>query len=325
MAGTLIQTQRPGGPQGEQQVQFRAMNTDIDLRVWPSAQNGCGAVARALLRAQSFLRDAERRLTRFDPASELSAINRGGPVRVSQLTFKVVSAAQEAAYATSGLFDPTVLGVLMEAGYDRSFETLAEAQVDARAAGKSFGSRYAEVQLNVRQRTVEVPVGVTLDLGGIAKGWLADAVARRLWRYGAVLADLGGDIALAGIPPTAPVSEIEVADPFGGDIPLAVLRLRRGGVATSGITKRRWRTASGWQHHLIDPRTGRPSESDLAAVTVVAPTAVAAEVAAKAVLLLGATTGAAALEASPELAGLLVRRDGTVLTTAGFDRYCVAA
>ncbi|MCX6021830.1 MAG: FAD:protein FMN transferase [Chloroflexi bacterium] len=214
--------------------------------------------------------------------------------------------------------------MLMAAGYDHSFEALTDGAVQPMAHGPIVAGGFGGVRLNVRRRTVQLPDGGGLDLGGIAKGWLADVLAQRLGRYGAALADLGGDIAVGGETDGGSGWEVEISDPFGGDQPLAVLRLRGGGVATSGVLKRRWRSGDGWRHHLIDPRTGRSSESDVAAVTVVAPSAAVAEVAAKAVLLLGATAGAAALEASPEMAGLLVLHDGTAVNTAGFERFCAA-
>ncbi|MBI4498444.1 MAG: FAD:protein FMN transferase [Chloroflexi bacterium] len=299
---------------------FPAMNTDIDLRLWPAPK--CAAAARrALARAAAFVRTAEARLSRFDPASEIARLNRGERGPVSPLTYRIVAAALASARATGGLFDPTVYGVLLAAGYDRSFPALKEGAASAPVEAGRLAGRYRDVALDPHTRTIRLPPGVGLDLGGIAKGWLADAVARRLGRHGAALADLGGDIAVAGAPPGCDGWEVEVADPDERGRPLVVLCLRSGGVATSGVLRRRWQTDQGWQHHLIDPRTGLPARTDLSAVTVVAPTATAAEVAAKAALLLGSAAGQRALESSPGLAGLLVQRDGTVRTTEGFDAY----
>jgi thiamine biosynthesis lipoprotein len=83
-----------------------------------------------------------------------------------------------------------------------------------------------------------------------------------------------------------------------------------GGVATSGILHRHWQTSRGWQHHLIDPRSGRPATTDLVSVTVLGPSAAAAEVMAKAILLLG-RGGAAALARDPRFSGVLVPAEGT--------------
>jgi thiamine biosynthesis lipoprotein len=174
------------------------------------------------------------------------------------------------------------------------------------------------MRLDAATRTVTLPAGVGLDLGGIAKGWLADLVAERLLRYGAALADLGGDIAVRGLPPDADAWYIDVEGPAGAV--LGRLRLAGdGGVATSGVTRRRCRTAAGAQHHLIDPRTGRPALTDLLSVSVIAPSAAMAEVAAKGALLLGSALGQAALAAAPELGGVLVQRDGRVTLVGGVE------
>ncbi len=169
-----------------------------------------------------------------------------------------------------------------------------------------------------RAATLRVAAGVGLDLGGIAKGWLADAVVRRLQRYGAALADLGGDIALGGTPPAPDAWEIDVANPRDDARVLGRLRLRGGGVATSGVLGRRWVTANGIQHHIIDPRTGHPTITDLLTVTVAAPSATTAEVAAKAALLLGVKEGCRALAMSDHLAGVLMPVQGPPLVIGAF-------
>ncbi len=269
---------------------FHGFGTEVCVQLWPRTEREHEA-AQALQRAVALLRRAERRLSRFDPRSDISRVNRqaGQPVRVTRLTRQLVAEALAAAHATGGLFDPTVLRAVQAAGYDRDFALLAEAGAVATDAPPAERARFRAVEIDQAAGTVRVPAGAGLDLGGIAKGWLADAAVRRLRRYGAALADLGGDIAVAGEPPDGQAWEVEVADPWERPQPLGVLRLRPGmaGVATSGVLRRRWRTPSGPQHHIIDPRTGRPASGDLVQVTVVAPSAAAAEVAATAALLLG--------------------------------------
>jgi thiamine biosynthesis lipoprotein len=240
--------------------------------------------------------------------SELSRLNRraGTPVRVSRLLFGLATDALTAARATDGLFDPTVQRALLAAGYSTTFARIGEGS-DANTPPGTKPGRYREVILDAARQTVMLPAGVGLDLGGIAKGWLADAVVRRLGRFGAAAVDLGGDCAF-----TAPGAHvlpwlIEIADPWADGQPLAELTLDRGGgVATSGIVRRRWWTSQGWRHHLIDPRNGQPAATDLASVTVLAPSAAAAEVMAKVVLLLGREQGTRALDRRAAFAGLLV-------------------
>jgi thiamine biosynthesis lipoprotein len=156
-----------------------------------------------------------------------------------------------------------------------------------------------------------LPRGVGVDLGGIAKGWLADVVLRRLRPLGTALVDLGGDCAFTTPGPGEPPWVVDIADPWSAGRSLADLVVSRGGgVATSGIVRRRWWAHRGWQHHLIDPRRGKPATTDLASVSILGPSAAAAEVTAKVILLLGRERGATVLAGAHRFGGLLVPFDG---------------
>jgi len=167
---------------------FKGLGTTIELRVWP--QTGREQLAAgSLAHAARFLRQAEARLSRFDPEAELSRLNRGTrtPRRVSRLTFAVIRAALSAAEATDGLFDPTILQALLAAGYDRSFDKLRDRSGSSGSlvnAEAPLCGQWRAIRLDSAARTVWLPPGVGLDLGGIAKGWLADRVLEGLRRAG---------------------------------------------------------------------------------------------------------------------------------------------
>ena len=290
---------------------WTGFGSTVELRLWPWPSRAAAGALR-LAQSAAFLRRAEQRFSRFRPASELSRLNRraGTAVQVSRPLFRLITAALAAARATDGLFDPTVERALRAAGYTTSF---AQLEVE-RGVGDALDpepGRYRDVILDAPRHTVTLPPGVGLDFGGIAKGWLADAVLRRLRPYGAAVVDLGGDCAFTAPGPDAAPWLIEVADPWVEGRSLAAIGLTRGGgVAMSGIVRRSWLTSHGRQHHLIDPRRGRPSITDLASVTILGPSATAAEVMAKAVLLLGREEGMRALARRTRFAGLLVPLDG---------------
>lgn len=170
--------------------------------------------------------------------------------------------------------------------------------------------------LNDRMMSVTLSPGASVDLGGFAKGWSADQLSAMLLkegvRTGAI--DAGGDIVLWGCPPGG--WEIGVASPFAPDRDLLSLRIGgAAGVATSSRLKRRWRDESGAErHHLLDPRTSLPADTDLVQATVLAPTLTEAEVYAKCLLILGSEEGIPWLRARrPGCAYVAVREDGTVL------------
>jgi thiamine biosynthesis lipoprotein len=212
--------------------------------------------------------DWERTFSRFRPDSELVRVNATDSevVAVTPLFARVVRTARAAAAATNGLVDPTLGRAIEAAGYDRDFGELEDAApIGPTAPGCWRAIRMAGVLLSR-------PRGVRLDLNGVVKALAVDEAARLVGRDGFVAA--GGDVAVTGA--------AVVALPGGGSV-----RLLRGGMATSGSTYRRWMRGGALQHHLIDPRTGRPNPSCWTQVTVAAGSCVAADVAAKAAFLLG--------------------------------------
>jgi thiamine biosynthesis lipoprotein len=100
--------------------------------------------------------------------------------------------------------------------------------------------------------------------------------------------------------------------------------LGRCGVATSGRNYRRWQRGGAWKHHIIDPRTGEPAETDVLSATVIAPTVLEAEVAAKVVLILGSREGLAWLGAKPNYAGLVVLEDGQIVRGPRINPYLIS-
>jgi FAD:protein FMN transferase len=253
-----------------------------------------GATAREAEAIERIFQARDRQFSRFREDSELSRVNRSPReiVTVSKTFGQMVERALVAAAATRGLVDPTLAGALAAAGYDRDFDELGPRAEPARSGA---AGRWRAVSMV--GRLLVRPVGLELDLNGVVKGQTVDEAVGLLSGDGFVTA--GGDYAGHG--------EFDVALPGGGDS----VRVTRGGLATSGTTKRRWLRAGVWQHHLIDPRSGRPAESPWAEVTVSAGTCLEADVAAKAAFLLG-HDGPAWLDAR-RLAGRFLPDDGPAL------------
>jgi thiamine biosynthesis lipoprotein len=264
----------------------------------------------------------ERRLSRFLDDSELSLINRAsGQVHlVSPVMAEVIQAALNAAEVSEGIVVPTILEALEAAGYDRSFDQIPPRQ-DATQGAPSFVGNWLEIEFNSRARSLRTPKGVRLDLGGVAKGWAADRAAGRLSRFGPAMVDAGGDIAVSGPKLDGRPWAIGVADPRSQDGQLALLKITRGGVATSGRDYRRWKVNGDWRHHLIDPRTGQPAITDVFSVTVVAPSVREAEIAAKVVAVLGSQEGLDWLDRRNSVAGLLVLETEEVLQSRGMKPF----
>lgn len=230
---------------------------------------GIDVGADTLERAQAWTLRMHDRLTRFEPSSEVSRLNasRGRPFAVSPELEALLRESLRAFELSGGLVNVAVLPALLAAGYARDF-----------AAGPTARAEPPRIPplpevLHLRPGEARL-VGVgAVDLGGIAKGWLADRLAERLGDN--VVVNLCGDLFARG------GGETGEGWPVGfGD---KTLLLKDLGAATSGTTKRAW--AGG--HHLIDPRTGLPAQSDLREASVLASTATDAEIFAKVALLLG--------------------------------------
>ncbi|HEU4973646.1 MAG TPA: FAD:protein FMN transferase [Baekduia sp.] len=278
------------------EIAFPAMGSQLRFVVDAPLDPGGPPDAAALAGARAWLERAAAQLSRFRDDSELSRLNADprAVVPAGPLLRDAVRAALWAAGRSGGLVDPTLAGALVAAGYARSRAGVAPADLSSalaaapapRAARPDPRERWRRVR--VTDRAVARPPGVALDVGGTAKGLLADRLAARLARrYGRVAVDCGGDIRAAGAAVPARPFALEARHPSTGEL-LGGLALGDGAAATSGIDVNLWQRADGsFAHHLLDPSTGAAAWSGLVGVTALAPTALEAEVLAKTALLRG--------------------------------------
>lgn len=279
---------------------LRAMGTSVILHAPEETQPE--AFAAAVRTVEGVFVEGELRFSRFRGESELSHVNReaGAWTAVSPAFEALLRASLSAAERSDGLFDPTVLGALVAAGYDRDFdEVVAGARIALRPG--TPGGRWRDIDLAPGR--VRLPEGVGIDLGGIAKGWAVDRAAAAALDAGLAwaLVGAGGDLRVVG---AAPDLAVTIQDPeVRGESCLRVA-LREGAIATSSVTRRRWGAD---RHHLIDPRTGLPADTGVLQASAWAPTCAAAEVAAKVLLFRGA-------DALSDTPGVVVLAEGDVVT-----------
>ncbi len=299
--------------------EFRAMGSHMLAVYDGDAQQ----VNPLLAQVPQWFEEWEQIFSRFRPDSELSRLNQGAgrEVPVSPTFWEVLQLALDAANQSGGLVTPATLDALVAAGYDRTFDDVLASGAGRDVVTSKPVPNWREIRLDPRKRTVLLPPGVRLDLGGIVKGWAADQAAARLGRNGPALVDAGGDIAVSGPLRDGSPWPIGVADPHAPDQQIALLAIKTGGVATSGRDYRRWRQNGKEAHHIIDPRTGQPAQTDVLSATVIGPSAAQAEVAAKAALILGSREGLRWLQARPEYAGLLALDNGRVLRSPNLSDY----
>ena len=276
---------------------FRAMGSDFELFVRPSS----GGASEAFDAVEAEVERLEQIMSRFRPGSELARLNRAGALEVSPDLARVIELALAARERTAGRFDPCVHDALVAAGYDRTFT-----QVASDGAGRARVAPSCGGDISVDGLRIELENGARLDLGGIGKGYAAERAADILAAAGPCLVDAGGDIAVRG----------GHAWPVGVETGEGVvtLALESGALATSGSDRRRWIRDGEERHHLIDPRTGRSSLSDVLRVTVFADNAVEAEVLAKHLFLGGANEAAESGSSA-----IVVTRTGATIYTGGFS------
>jgi thiamine biosynthesis lipoprotein len=228
-----------------------------------------------------------------------------------------VGAGIWAARRSGGLVDPTLVRALEHCGYDHSLDgeapaSLREALAHAparRAARPDPAAHWRQIEVDDEAGTVSRPPGVMIDTGGTGKGLCADAVAVHLGGYARFVVDCGGDICVGGIGAQLTPYEIDIEHPLT-HIPIATVRVSRGGIATSGLNVRIWRRRDGsFAHHLLDPSTGSPVWSGLIGATALAGSALEAETLSKMALLQGPD---GAREVLAAYGGLIVLDDGAV-------------
>jgi FAD:protein FMN transferase len=233
--------------------------------------------------------------SRFDPDSELVALNasQGHWFVPSDDLFDIVDRCAGAYRMTAGAFDPTVIESLERLGYDRTFSTVADDAADEPNLTSAPG--FGCVELDTVGRRIRFPEGVRLDLGGIGKGVAADRIAAFTIASGArsVCVSLGGDLHVAGVPSETGGWPLPIEQPLHRSGEFATVRLARGGMVTSTSFERSWRRGGRTYHHIVDPRTGDSSRTDVVAAVVTHDSTATAEVLAKAAMVVGSAAGEA--------------------------------
>lgn len=278
---------------------FRAMNTDW----WITAPD---AARPALEEAEGLVRESEERYSRFRPNSLVSQLNTERHVEDRELA-ALVRRSMEIGRATGGAFDIRVGAAVAAAGYDRSFEMLPSALDEDRVAPP-----VQMLGVTVDGDSVTLDGVGAVDFGGIAKGRTIDRVAEafEVAGIGNYLIDGGGDIRAAGVDRDGRPWVVGVGEGLA-------VRLTSGAVCTSSTLRRRWTTATGTAHHIIDPARSMPAVEVVTSAVAVAADAATADAMATAVI-----ASAPALVAAPLLgAEVLMERGGVWEMTSGMEGW----
>jgi FAD:protein FMN transferase len=301
-------------------IEFRAMNTPVMI-----AAEGEGAIP-GMYATKTFIDECEQRFSRFLPASEVTELNHsaGDWLQVSDELMEMLQLSMKYHYETHGIFDPSILTDLKQVGYDRSMDEIKTNGVSVPSGISKRTSRpaFREMSFDLAENRVRLPYRMEIDLGGIAKGWIVEKAAQLLHRYVDICGvSAGGDILFIGQPLAGLDWDVYLENPRSPTEMLAQLHIPAGAVATSSIMKRTWSQGEKVRHHLIDPRTGEPAQTDWLSVTVISPSVITADVYSKAILMAGAQELPTLLNGRQDLTFIAVDSEGNLSGSPSYKEY----
>ncbi|MBR6555915.1 MAG: FAD:protein FMN transferase [Clostridia bacterium] len=266
------------------------------------------------------LGELERRLSRTVDASEIARANRAGgaPTAISDDTAELLRLALSFSELSGGKFDITVCPAssLWDFG-------AAEPAIPSSGALSEAVSRIGYEMVSLSGNTLTLSGGAELDLGGIAKGYIADRIAEQLKaaEKERAIVNLGGNVVVFGGKADGTPFTVGIQKPFGASGETALtLCLTDGAVATSGTYERCFTRDGILYHHILDPETGMPASTGLSSVTVITGSSAEADALSTVCFLLGETEGMALIEERTDTEAVFIREDGSVLLSSGLSR-----
>lgn len=267
------------------------------------------------------LREIEQKMTINQAGSEIDDVNAQAgkqAVAVSADTFAVVKRAIEYAEISSGAFDPTIQPIV---SLWRIGSPEARLPAPGEIATKLPLVDYRMVQLNPEQRTIFLPhEGMGLDLGGIAKGYAADeavAILRNNNVRNAIIS-LGGNVYTMGNNPSKQPWRIGVQDPEDErNIFIAVIETSDETLVTSGAYERALEVDGQRYHHILNPATGYPAETDVLSSTIVTTKSIDADALSTSLFILGREQGLQLIEQLPGIEAVVIDLNHQVYLSSG--------
>lgn len=267
----------------------KALGSEVVLTVVAVQNSKIDAIFKKMWQQ---IQDFEQRFSRFKTDSELSIFNAfaGGHVAVSPEFNALLTTSYSMARTTNGLYNPFILPALQRAGYKGSWPTpdIADSKLDY------VDRKVADWHdIEISDSWAMIPSNAAIDFGGIGKGFLLDELGESLHAQGIqnFWLSLGGDILCAGFDAPGTPWKIAIQDSRHEQVTATFVTNdgKTMAVATSGVTKRKGVGESGGWHHIIDPRTNAPANTDVLTATVCAMSATEADVYAKCLVVTGST------------------------------------
>ncbi len=284
------------------------LDTTCSITVYDTADKAAADSALTAVAAD------EKRWSRTDGASEISRLNRGDTANVSDDTAALLRTALMWSERTDGAFDITTAPLT-----DAWKTAEQEGALPSDAALQDALTHVGFDRLTLSGNTVTLKPGITLDLGAIAKGAIADRAAAQLRKAGcdSALIDLGGNIVAVGHKRNGAPFAVGITDPQHPEALIATVLAADSAVVTSGSYERGYQIGDTWYSHILDPKTGKPVQNDLLSVTILTASAADADALSTACFVMGYTKATALIDTLEGVEAVFVLTDGSVQATAG--------
>ena len=274
--------------------------------------------ANAADAGEQLLYGLDATLSMYRDTSEVDKLNQSGgkPVKVSTDTEDVIKEALEVSKVSGGAFDIS-LGILT-----REWDFGGNPKVpDVKLISKLLP--YVDYkQIEVKDGSVKLGAGQAIDLGGIAKGYAADRLAVLYREKGvkSAIINLGGNIYILGKKPDGEKFKVGIEDPLDTSNYFAWMELEDVSVVTSGAYEQYFVKDGKTYHHILDPKTGYPSESDILSVSVLSKNSMLADGLSTSVFVLGSEKGLELINSIKDVEAVIVTKDKKILVSDGFDK-----
>lgn len=295
------------------------MGTVFTITLYATNEVSARAAAAAAFVKVAALNQA---MTDYDPESELMRLCRqpvGTSVRVSAELFEVLAEARRVAEISGGAFDPTIGPVVRLWRRARRTEALPTPEQLERARAAVGWQKFS---LDAKKQTVTLlAANMQFDLGGIAKGYAADAALKVLRECGvrSALVAASGDVAVGDAPPGQQGWRVSIGTPFQREGGARTLVLKNAAVSTAGDAEQ-FVVINGVRYsHIVDPRTGM-GLTNRCQVSVIAPHAMQTDVFDTTASILGVEAGRKLIQSQPGLAAIIYYETAQGIETIEVNR-----
>lgn len=240
-----------------------ALDTAITLKVYGSKRD------EVLKKLEDKINELDDMLSTGKETSEVSRLNRGGEAVLSPTMANLVKRSLDIYKKTDGLFDITIYPLMELWGFPtKNYRVPSEKEIEEKL--KLVGSD--KIDFNEETRKISFKnKGMEIDFGGIGKGYITDELVKILTdeKVESAIINLGGNVFGFRKKPDGSLWNIAIRDPNEPDKYMAAIRLEDSAVITSGGYERYFEENGIIYHHILDPRTGKPSESGLKSVSII--------------------------------------------------------